>query len=539
MKDFQDKNKRLKEDHEEEEEENQEIVDHDDVHSQEIEEQVPASDDVDHKGKQVVLDSDVVHHRSGDRVCEQCGKIFQNGKALGGHRKVHFNQSLLPKKNKALFKPKKKHVASNEGGSSSEVSCYVCKKDFPSIKSLHGHMRLHRERDWKGVRPPGAVQPPSEESKSSSYENDSSDDDGDGDSSFSDHTIETDNDAAKFLVNWKKIEQRRRIANQRDPNCEDKVGEFGGKKLIGESPVGYKGNPSSKNIKFDGRSSKKITMERSKSFGGTKLKKYIGLLDQTLNQISSKPQEFRFRRSDAAMSDVNETGFSSKYAVDQVSESASEKAIEESPRGYKGNTPLKIKLKLDGRSNKTLEKSRSSGSVSFVSNKLSVGGKEKVSVEEDDDDENADEISWRVKSKKAMMKAVSKTGKKPIKDTALLDQARYQIPRRTQEFGATYAERGNYNGSSATSNQALERAEEAEAVEQETKQFVCNICPCKFSTGQALGGHKRGHNYRMPVENAPGTAEVAPVDEKDGDINIVPEKLDLDLNQLPYESNDE
>ncbi|KAM1342100.1 hypothetical protein ACFX2F_006473 [Malus domestica] len=539
MKDFQEKNEHLREDHEEEE--NQEIVD-DDVHSQETEEQVPVSDDDDHKGKQVVLDSDVVHHRSGDRVCEQCGKIFQNGKALGGHRKVHFNQSLLPKKNKALFKPKKKHVASNEGGGSSEVSCYVCKKDFPSIKSLHGHMRLHRERDWKGVRPPGAVQPPSEESKSSSYENDSSDDDnddGDGDSSFSDHTIETDNDAAKFLVNWMKIEQRRRIANQRDPNGEDKVREFRGKKLIEESPVGYKGNPSSKNMKFDGRSSKKITMEGSKSFGGTKPKKYIGLLDQTLNQISSKPQEFRFSRSDATMSDVNESGFSSKYAADQVSESASEKAIEESPRGYKGNTPLRIKLKLDGRSNKTLDKSRSSRSVSFVLNKLSVGGKEKISVEQDDDDENADQISWKVKSKKAMMKGVSKTDKKPIKDTALLDQARYQIPRRTQEFGATYAERGNYNGSSATSNQVLERAEEAEAVEQETKQFVCNICPCKFSTGQALGGHKRGHNYRMAVENAPGKAEVAPVDEEDREISIVPEKLDLDLNQLPYESNDE
>ncbi|KAM1277122.1 hypothetical protein ACFX13_030266 [Malus domestica] len=532
MKNFQEKNKDLKEDYEEED---QEIMDDDDVHAQEIEEQVALRGDDYHKGKQVVLDSDV-HHRSGDRVCEQCGKRFQNGKALGGHRKVHLNQSLLPKKNKALFKQKKKH-GSSKGGSSSEVSCYVCKKDFPSIKSLHGHMRLHRERDWKGVRPPGAVQPLSEESKSSSYEigsdddcDDDDNDDGYRDSSFSDHTIDTDNDAAIFLVNWRNIEQRRRIAYQRDPNGEDKVGEFGLKKLIEESPVGYKGNPSSKNIKFDD-DSKKITMEGSKSFGGAKPKKDFSLFGQTHKQISRKPQEFRVTRSDATLSDMNvdeSAGFSSKYAAHQVSESALEKAIEESPGGYKGN--------------KTSEKSRSE-SVNFVPNKLSIGGKEKASVDDDDDghddnDENVDQTSWKVKLKKAM-KEVSKTGKKPTKDAALNDQTHYQISRRTQEFGAKYAERENYNGPSATCNQVLERAEEAEAVEHETKEFVCNICPCKFSTGQAPGGHKRCHNYRVPVEEAPETAEVAPVAEEDGEITTVPEKLDLDLNQLPYESNDE
>ncbi|XP_048425269.1 protein PFC0760c [Pyrus x bretschneideri] len=479
------------------------------VHAQEIEEQVALRGDDDHKGKQVVLDSDV-HHRSGDRVCEQCGKRFQNGKALGGHRKVHLNQSLLPQKNKALFKQKKKH-GSSKGGSSSEVSCYVCKKDFPSIKSLHGHMRLHRERDWKGVRPPGAVQPLSEESKSSSYENGSDDDgeddgndDGYGDSSFSDHTIETDNDAAIFLVNWRNIEQRRRIAYQRDPNGEDKVSEFGRKKLIEESPVGYKGKPSSKNIKFDD-GSKKITKEGSKNFGGAKPKKDFSLFGQTHKQISRKPQEFRVTRSDATLSDRNvdeSAGFSSKYAAHQVSESALEKAIEKSPGGYKGN--------------KNSEKSRSE-SVNFVPNKLSIGGKEKASVDDYDDDDDDDHDN----------------------DDENVDQTSWKISRKTQEFGAKYAERENYNGPSATSNQVLERAEEAEAVEHETKEFVCNICPSKFSTGQALGGHKRCHNNRVPVEEAPETAEVAPVAEEDGEITTVPEKLDLDLNQLPYESNDE
>ncbi|ONI00532.1 hypothetical protein PRUPE_6G093500 [Prunus persica] len=522
MKKLQAKNKHLQED--DEDQEDQESMDHDDedIHSQESEQEVELHDD--QKGKQVVQID--VHHQNGDRVCEQCGKRFQNGKALGGHIKVHFNQSLLPKKNKNLFKPKNKHLSLKEAHSpvgddhSNKISCYVCNKNFPSIKSLHGHMRLHRERDWKGVRPPGpALSPCDESNSSSSYENVSEDED-DGDSSLSDRTIETDNDVANFLVNWTKIEQRRRslIANQTEPNhaensglsnqrqrmphyAEDQVGEFAGKKPIEESPVGYKGSPSSKKIKCDGRSNKKSTMEASKSTGGTKPMKDIGLLDQTHKQIPTKRQEFGSRRSDT-ISDVNmdeDSGFSSKYVENQVGELSVKKPIQKSPVGYKGKPSFKIKLKLDGKGKASMQ----------------------------DVDENDDQTSWKTKPKKMTMKSTSKTGTKPIKDTALLYQTRKQMARKTQEFGTKFAEKGKYH-------------EEAEAVEHGIKQFECNICPCKFSTGQALGGHKRGHNYKgVPVKEARGTAKVAPMDLEDGEIRTDPTKFNLDLNQLPHQTDDE
>ncbi|KAL2495784.1 uncharacterized protein Fot_39541 [Forsythia ovata] len=33
-------------------------------------------------------------------------------------------------------------------------TCIICGKDFPSEKSLFGHMRCHPERDWRGIQPP-------------------------------------------------------------------------------------------------------------------------------------------------------------------------------------------------------------------------------------------------------------------------------------------------------------------------------------------------------------------------------------------------
>ncbi|KAE9607864.1 putative transcription factor C2H2 family [Lupinus albus] len=32
--------------------------------------------------------------------------------------------------------------------------CYLCRKKFPTIKSLCGHMRSHPEREWRGIQPP-------------------------------------------------------------------------------------------------------------------------------------------------------------------------------------------------------------------------------------------------------------------------------------------------------------------------------------------------------------------------------------------------
>ncbi|XP_050140665.1 uncharacterized protein LOC126616639 [Malus sylvestris] len=109
------------------------------------------------------------------RFCEVCFKGFSSGKALGGHKRMHvqanrelFNQSrkntISSKPNNS--KPSNSNVGSSNaggvlgiGGNSSTISnmkpvCCVCGKNFPSMKSLFGHMRSHPEREWRGIQPP-------------------------------------------------------------------------------------------------------------------------------------------------------------------------------------------------------------------------------------------------------------------------------------------------------------------------------------------------------------------------------------------------
>lgn len=108
------------------------------------------------------------------RVCEFCGKEFMNGKALGGHIRIHNqekNRASSSKKTDESRQRKQKakcekHVPEDlpalEKGRDFDCtekdeetpSCYICDRNFPSMKSLFGHMRFHPERNWRGVQPP-------------------------------------------------------------------------------------------------------------------------------------------------------------------------------------------------------------------------------------------------------------------------------------------------------------------------------------------------------------------------------------------------
>ncbi|KAL9233545.1 hypothetical protein vseg_008527 [Gypsophila vaccaria] len=93
------------------------------------------------------------------RICPFCNKTFSNGKALGGHMRIH-----AEKKKMVLAGPPgpspNPNPSPESGGGSGVFKCELCPKEFPSRKSLFGHMRSHPDRFWRGMnRPPSSYAP--------------------------------------------------------------------------------------------------------------------------------------------------------------------------------------------------------------------------------------------------------------------------------------------------------------------------------------------------------------------------------------------
>lgn len=87
------------------------------------------------------------------RICHVCKKGFGSGKALGGHMRIHVQGS----KKQLLSDEKAEKLKALENYNNDNQllpTCSMCGKNFPSMKSLFGHMRCHPERAWRGIQPP-------------------------------------------------------------------------------------------------------------------------------------------------------------------------------------------------------------------------------------------------------------------------------------------------------------------------------------------------------------------------------------------------
>lgn len=101
-------------------------------------------------GSSTSADQNVDINTSG-RVCPECHKEFDSGKALGGHMRIHGPS------NKKQLMLRIHHPGSNSEGSlmyDCTFNCILCLRKFPSVKALCGHMRCHSGRGWTGTRPP-------------------------------------------------------------------------------------------------------------------------------------------------------------------------------------------------------------------------------------------------------------------------------------------------------------------------------------------------------------------------------------------------
>ncbi|KAH6765962.1 hypothetical protein C2S52_016945 [Perilla frutescens var. hirtella] len=90
--------------------------------------------------------------------CPTCGKIFSNGQGLGGHKRVHMEKRRNKRDHQTMAAEAEAEAppapADQEMGEKTPFSCPVCQQCFRSEKSLHGHMRKHPNRGWRGMKPP-------------------------------------------------------------------------------------------------------------------------------------------------------------------------------------------------------------------------------------------------------------------------------------------------------------------------------------------------------------------------------------------------
>ncbi|XP_010483090.1 PREDICTED: zinc finger protein ZAT4-like [Camelina sativa] len=203
------------------EEEGKEVEEDDQAKNFRLEEEVEEEDDHDQAKSMDLEEGGVEEEEEEDEekkkhhVCCECGKRFSSGKALGGHKRIHAQYSVVqrPKMVSGM-------VGRSERGEL-EVACCVCYKKFTSMKALYGHMRHHPDRGWKGVLPPPpplphplgnsssstlSIDDHDDEFISSDYDDDDDDfdDDDDENSELWDNNLESENvvDVKESFKGW-------------------------------------------------------------------------------------------------------------------------------------------------------------------------------------------------------------------------------------------------------------------------------------------------------------------------------------------------
>ncbi|KAK9269700.1 hypothetical protein L1049_001478 [Liquidambar formosana] len=499
------------------------------------------------------------------RICNVCNKGFSSGKALGGHMRIHVqaNKDLLLKKTQ---NPKlKKHLTDlssmamarsgdcdtvNADGpmSNSKPTCSLCGKNFPSMKSLFGHMRCHPEREWRGIQPPSATAKNSSSSTLSDAVPRKTDDHIDSATT----TVGSVVDLSVSLSRWSVTAKRGR----KSTTSTARTGNIGSDENIPDAVYNL--------------------MMLAQGHGDSLSYKQRDDVSEATNSNSL-----------TIKAEIEDKNRASEWVVP-----SKKRRIEASPVGYKRNFPTK-KLKIEAQTDDIVLKKMDGGkgkalleSEFFLPEKPVIMNSDREyylredQMEESDSDGGipGEELN---RSYKISRKMIKKTRRKvKLRDLGtvgevapLVDQIHKQIPAATDRYKCSTCNRsfpthqalGGHRSShnkvknihtmdeSAYAADASTAEDEhyanptaqvldetAECEEAASSRVVvgvaphqCRICNKTFPTGQALGGHKRCH-WTGPVE-APPSQVASPGEASQTGRRI----LSFDLNELPAMEDEE
>jgi hypothetical protein len=470
------------------------------------------------------------------RICNICDKAFSSGKALGGHMRMHVqarNKDLLQKNQKQLataaaaaddlsttIPPKANNATVSILG---EPTCYVCGKNFPTMKALFGHMRSHPGRPWRGILPP-----PTEKNNESSSS-----------STLSDDKIDSATGAAVMvdlpnsLLGWKVTGQRgrRSIASSTSasgsglspPGIEEGMQEVVCEVLLRLA----KGNP------------------RKRLYGDSEPAEAT----DTRNLPSKKKPRIVEAEADAGSSRED---LSKKNIKDDKGKG---KAVLE--------TADPLYMKRNNADIEDLDRQKSNNSTELVSDNEILGKM----------------MSKKMRKKRKIkfvdLEALKDGGVQSKKQTIPVTPNRYICCVCNKSFPSHQALGGHKSSHNklkyiqTTVNESVSADDSAaedcgghyadptiQVDEATAGTHQCKICDKTFPTGQALGGHKRCHWTAGPVElqsstqaTSPGeakaqssTQETSPEEAKaqssqvtsPGEASQTGRRiLDFDLNELP------
>ncbi|XP_071907650.1 uncharacterized protein [Coffea arabica] len=530
---------------------------------------------------------------SNTRICQVCSKVFGSGKALGGHMRIHFqtNKDVIFRKKlikcsqqEPLIKLKKKRkrqayaaaaaadfaknkdlwkIKSSSSDHDSAVAgfnknntnptCSICGKNFPSMKSLFGHMRCHPDREWRGIQPPSwAAVKPSPSSSLSDAEPQKTDVD---DDDYQHHQVDSADgdgdqtvDLTKTLGGWSVTAKRGRKAIveniEEDEGMRDAVYHLMSLAQGGDSSSDVKLQVKNRHKfeEFEATNSNSLAYKSendedlmTKSAPGSKKKrKKVSLADHPVKELRNEGRkldgihlDYMIHMGENSAGAVKETDLFAGKLANLGCQWEEENTWPKEPKEYYADkdcsdseNTLDDRLLIDCKNDE-----RSNGNVIAVKSR-----KKRKRMKLRDLDQFNPVLTLTTSLEKYRCATCDKCfpthqalggHRSSHNKFRMVIQNSYgesTFAAATDEYGTL----GNY-----TPNPGVDESKESD--EGAASSHECRIGNKKFLTGQALGGHKRCHWPAAGQMDGP-SSQVTSAGEGSGTDRRV---MEFDLNEVP------